>query len=305
MAVMSTELQTRVDALVAGLATRQHGVVARRQLIALGVTGHGVKWRLATGRLHQVHRGVYAVGHMRLTREARWMAAVLAGGKGAVLSHKAAAGLWGLLPAPAKAEVTVARVLRRRDAIVFHFGRLPADEITHHDDVPVTTVARTLLDIAAARNPRLFERALNEAEYRRLYDEVGLSALIARYPDRRGVPLIRSRLANLIGITRLELEECFIAFVDSFALARPELNVPLELAPGRWIEVDCLWHDARLIVELDSRAAHATSSRFDSDRERDRLLAVAGWRVVRVTWAHLRDAPERLAADLRRLLTRL
>jgi predicted transcriptional regulator of viral defense system len=300
---MDGQLQTHPDRLIAELAGRQHGVVSREQLAASGLSPDAIDGRVRRGRLHIVCRGVYAVGHRRLTHKGRWMAAVLTARDDAVLSDRAGAELWRLLPISGRLDVTVPRVLRDRDGIRFHCCRLQADEITRNDGIPVTTVARTLLDLAGTGDARLFERALNEAEYRRLYDAVGLSMLLARYPRRPGVPLVRSMLGRMLGITRRELEERFVAFVDRYRLPRPERNAWIELAPGRWIEADCLWREARLIVELDSRSAHDTSSRFDSDRERDRLLAVAGWRVVRVTWAHLRDAPARLAADLRALLS--
>ena len=288
-----------VDALIAGLAARQHGVVALAQLVAFGLSRKSVSRRVRAGRLHRVHQGVYAVGHKRLTQHGRWMAAVLAGGDGARLSHRSAAALWSVLPARGRIHVTSPRRLHNRDGIEFHSQSLQLDEVTVHDGIPVTTVARTLLDIAAT-DPDNLERAFNEAEYRRLWDEVGVRELIARYPRRAGTPTLAA--LTPMGTTREELEHRFHALVEKFDLPRPMRNAELELEPGGWIRVDAVWPEARLIVELDGRAGHDTTSRFDGDRERDRRLALAGWRVVRLTWKHLTTEPEQVAADLRTLI---
>jgi hypothetical protein len=229
------------------------------------------------------------------------MAAVLAGGEGAVLSHRSAAALWQLLPSRGATHITTSRALRNRDAIRFHTQSLELDEVTSHDGIPTTTVARTLIDIAATE-PEQFQRASGEAEFRRLDDATGVWAILDRNPSRRGAAVIRKTVGT--GITRSELERRFLALVDKEGLPRPELNADLELEPGRWIKPDCMWRDARLIAELDGRAAHETSSRFDSDRERDRLLALAGWTVIRVTWSHVTTDRRRLAADLSELLSR-
>jgi hypothetical protein len=176
---------------------------------------------------------------------------------------------------------------------------LPADEVTEVQDIPVTTVARTLFDLAAA-NSRHFDRALREAEYRQLWDGAGLTELLCRYAGQRGTATVRAALGEPAGILRSDLEQDFLPFLRRFRLPLPETNASIELGSGRWIEVDCLWRKQRVIVELDGRHAHSTRSRFDSDRERDRTLAVLGWRVVRVTAKHLDNA---LAADLRTLLS--
>jgi very-short-patch-repair endonuclease len=291
-----------VDVLIAAIAARQHELIGHLQLVALGLSRQAIQRRVRAGRLHRVHQGVYAVGHKRLTQRGRWMAAVLAGGEDAVLSHRSAAALWQILPARNPIHVASPIKRRNRDGIEFHTQSLQFDEVTEHDGIRVTTVARTLVDIAATE-PTQFERAFNEAEFRRLYDETGLLTILSRNPSRRGAAAIRAVTAGAFaGITREELEHRFLALVDKERLPRPELNTDLELASGRWIQPDCLWRDARLIVELDSRAAHDTTSRFDSDRERDRVLALAGWTVVRVTWKHVTSQPDRLAADLRELI---
>jgi predicted transcriptional regulator of viral defense system len=292
-----------VDLAIAAIAERQHGVIGHPQLVAIGLSRQSIYRRIRAGRLHRVHQGVYAVGHKRLTQRGRWMAAVLAGGEGAYLSHRSAAALRQLLRQRGEIHVTTPRILRNRDGIHFHTQSLLLDEVTTHDGIPCTTVARTLLDIAATE-PDQLERAFNEAEYRRLWDSTGVMELLRRYPQRAGTPA----LATLIndgakGITREELEHAFHALVAKFDLPRPLRNQPLTL-PNRTIYPDAMWRDARLIVELDSRQAHETRSRFDADRERDRLLTLEGWTVVRVTWAHVTRDARRLAADLDTLIRR-
>src|SRR4051794_5354725 len=169
------------------LAERQHGVVARRQLT---LSPAAVKHALATGRLHEVHRGVYAVGHRRLTQRGRWMAAVLAAGPGAVLSHRAAAALWGLRSGTAVEISAPTRV--RRPGITAHGATIPPDERVILDGIPVTTVARTLLDLAAVVAKHELEAALHQAEYQQRTDLVSLDALVARYPHRRGIASLRA-----------------------------------------------------------------------------------------------------------------
>jgi predicted transcriptional regulator of viral defense system len=158
-----------VEAAIARLARLQHGRVARRQLIAIGLAPDTIDYRLRRFRLHVVYRGVYAVGHDVPTREGNWMAAVLAGGVAAVLSHRDAAALWGFRPAArSRIDVTTPRRQHPRRGIQFHRSSLPSDEVTINDGIPVTTVPRTLFDLAAVLRPRQVERALNEAEALRL-----------------------------------------------------------------------------------------------------------------------------------------
>jgi predicted transcriptional regulator of viral defense system len=157
------------DEVISGLAARQHGVVARRQLLALGIGPKAIDHRVDRSRLHVLHRGVYAAGHTVLTQQARWMAAVLAAGPGAVLSHRSAAALWRIRhTASARIEITAPRKLHPRKNLLPHCAVLPADETTVNDGIPVTTPARTLLDLADVIPPNQLDRALNEAEIRRL-----------------------------------------------------------------------------------------------------------------------------------------
>ena len=301
------KVRKRSDEAIAELAGHQHGVVAREQLVALGVGTRAIEHRLEHGRLHRVHRGVYAVGHRVISREARWMAAVLACGGHAALSHASAGALWGLRPSSRVwADVTVARNLHPRRGIAVHRVVLPADEVTVELGIPVTTPARTLFDLAAVIRPGALERAVEEADVLRLHGPLSLGDLLARHPGRPGGPALRRILAAAAigaGITRSELEDRFLALVDDVGLPRPQVNVGLEHASG-WVEADCVWREAGVVVELDGYASHGTRAAFDRDRARDRALEAAGWRVSRVTWAHLHHERDTVVAELRALLTR-
>lgn len=233
------------------------------------------------------------------------MAAVLAAGPDAVASHRSAAWLWEIRPHRVAAEITSRRHCRSRSGVIFHRGSPRADEVTYVRRIPTTTAPRTLLDLAAVLAPRQVERAINEAEVRRLTDQLSLHDLAARYPRRRGVGLIRSLLADLhFGrtVTRSELEERFLGFLDRYGFTRPAVNADLAVA-GRWVVADFVWRRNRLVVELDGHAFHSTAAAFERDRARDRALNAEGWRVVRVTWRQLHDEPEALAVDLRLLLS--
>jgi len=232
------------------------------------------------------------------------MAAVLGGGDQSVLSHRSAAALWQVAPYSGAIEITSPRCNRSLSAIRRHCSCLPSDELTVLDGLPVTSIHRTLFDYAGVSSADRLEAAIREAEYRRLWDRLSLPALLVRYPGARGNANLRlclERLDRTVGFTRSDLEELFLLFLDRFQLSRPHLNARLHVG-GEWIEVDCLWRERGLAVELDGRSAHETRSAFEADRERDRRLQAEGWRVVRITWRQLHDEPERIARDLRRLL---
>jgi uncharacterized protein DUF559 len=233
------------------------------------------------------------------------MAAVLACGPSAVLSHRSAAALWGIRPCGSgNVDVTTSSSRRQRPGITWHVANLPADEITSLAAIRVTTVPRTLLDLAAVLDHRGIERALNEAEVRRYADHLSLPALLERHPRRHGAGTIRAILAaGGVGttLTRSELEERFLRFVVHRGLPRPDLNVPIAVRGG-FVEVDCVWRHARLIAELDGRAVHGTAAAFEGDRARDRALNAAGWRVIRITWRQLTGEARELAEDVGALL---
>lgn len=295
----------RVDWAISELAERQHGVVGRQQLVKLGIGRGAIEGRIARGQLHRVHQGSYAVGHRHLSREGHWMAAVLSAGADAVLSHRSAGQLWRMLP-PSELwpELTRPRKFRPRSGMRGHHSSLPADEVTVVSRIPVTSVSRTLLDLAAVMAKPRLERALNEAEVLRLTDNLSVADLLERYPKRRGSVVLRALVrdgAVARGITRSELEERFVALLENSDLPRPRLNADLAIR-GRFFEVDCLWADPRVVVELDGWSAHGTDRAFEKDRERDRLLLAEGWRVARITWRQLRDDAPAVIADLGKLL---
>jgi very-short-patch-repair endonuclease len=228
------------------------------------------------------------------------MAAVLAYGPGAVLSHRPGGAHWEIVRDRGPCEITVAKARRPRPGIRVHQARLPADEVTIHEGIPVTTVPRTLFDLAAVVPPRELERAINEAEVLRLWDELSLDHLLDRYPRHKGNRSIRAALAKRRSgatVTRSELEEMFLRVIDSAGIPRPEINAIVDA-----FVVDALWRDARLAIELDGRDTHGTAAAFEQDRERDRILLVAGWRPVRITYRQLRDTPGAVVSDLRLLL---
>jgi very-short-patch-repair endonuclease/predicted transcriptional regulator of viral defense system len=291
------------DSAIALIASRQYGVVSRRQLLERGVGRRAIDHRLAAGRPHPIHRGVYAVGHRALTLNARWLAAVLAGGA-AALSDQAACATWALTAYSGRPHVTVPRWKRPQPGVTWHCSPLPPDEVTRLDGIPITTVARTLLDLAAILDRQRLAKAINEAEVRGLSDRLSLPALLERYPHRRGTRSLRAILADHrigLDIPRKDLEIEFLSLIDRRRLPRPEVNAWLTFG-DRSFEVDCLWRAARLIVELDGRAVHGTAAAFEADRERDRLLLANGWRVMRVTWRQLMNDPGGVARDVRAAL---
>jgi very-short-patch-repair endonuclease len=235
----------------------------------------------------------------------RWMAAVLSAGSGSVLSHRSAAALWALLaPARIDPEVTVAGRAGSRPGIRIHRSALMEDEVAVVDDIPVTSLSRTLVDLASVVDRQRVEQAFNEAEVRGLTDRLSVPELLARRPRRHGAAMLRSILAansHLSGVTRKELERRFKRLLDETDLPKPRRNADVA-AGGRFFEADCLWAREGLIVELDGRATHGTARAFERDRERDRLLTTEGWRVIRISWRQLDREPEAIVADLRRAL---
>lgn len=293
-----------IDRLIGEVAGRQHGVIGRWQLSRADVGANAIEGRIARGALHRLYQGVYAVGHRALTVEARWMAAVLACGPGAVLSHRSAGQLWGIVPRAATVpEVTRPGFSRQRPGIHCHRSSVPWDERGEELGILVTSVARTQFDLAGVLSKRGLERAMHEAEVRGLTDRLSLWDLLERYPRRRGAVNLRALLEakTPAGITQNELEEMFVEFLDEYELPRPRLNATLPVR-GRLLRPDCMWPARRLLAELDGRDVHSTDQAFESDRQRDRVLLVEGWRSTRITWRQLRDEREEIAADLRDLL---
>lgn len=289
------------DAVIVRLAASQHGVVSRGQLLAAGLSRHMIDHRLRRGRLVRVHRAVYAVGPIR-GRHHREMAAVLAYDGTAVASHETAAHLWEL-PVRRRGVVDVSvvggRPGDRRGIRVHRLGALPPEEITVLDALPITTPTRTLLDLAGRATGRRLERALATALDRGLTSGAAMERLLARHRGRPGCPALRVLLhaERQPRLTRSEAEERFLTTVRDGQLPEPEANQRI-----CGLEVDFLWRDRRLVVEIDGFAFHSSRQAFERDRDRDAILLAAGYRVMRLTWRKLVDQPgatlARLAAAL-------
>jgi very-short-patch-repair endonuclease len=281
-------------------------LVTLEQLRALGISADGAYQRAVAGRLHRVHEGVYAVGHALLTKDGRWMAAVLACGSGAVLSHRSAAALLGIREIDhSSVDVTAPnRRGRHPSGIDAHRFSLPMSDWATVRGIPCTTAERTLLDLAAVVPVWQLRKALAEAEVLRIVDLSVLRALLRRSRGRRGVARLRLILDELhpeTKRTRSELERMFLRMCHRGRLPTPEVNVSLHIS-GRQLKPDFLWRDTGLIVEADSRRFHDTDSAFQHDRQREQLLQLAGWRVSRCTWEQVEGEPQRLAQTIKALL---
>jgi very-short-patch-repair endonuclease len=234
------------------------------------------------------------------------MAAVLASGPDAVLSHCSAAALWGIRPnGRSRIDVTVPHRSRSSKEIYRHLAQLPGDERAVEDGVPVTSVPRTTFDLAATADVDTVVAMIREAEFLNLWDRLSLPHLLERYPGRRGSRKVRRALDRIAeepsGRKRSALEDRFAPFLREHRLPLPRFNDPILVGSRRYV-VDCHWPGANEIVELDGWEGHGTRSAFRDDRARDRGLRVAGYSVTRLTWNQLDDEPESIASDLRSLL---
>jgi len=284
--------QARVDELIGELARTQHAVVNVAQLRQLGFTARSIQRRAASTRLHRIHHGVYSlVPRELLTREGHWMAAVLACGPDAALSHRSAAALLGLRPwGWTRIEVTVpGRSDRNRAGIAVHRSRTlaPAD-VTRVNKIPCTTVSRTLLDLAEVIGRRQLERAFDESEILELFDLRALEDQLQRNRTRSAAERVRAVLAeHYIGstATRSALEEAFLALCRKVGVPDPQVNEWIDLGDGEQpIWADFVWRPQRLIVETDGRRAHGTHRASERDKRRDQRVLLAGWRSIRTTW---------------------
>jgi len=268
-----------------------------------------IKWRTRTGRLHRLHAGVYSIAPRQLlTRQGWWMAAVLASEPNAVLSHHTAAALWGVRSYSGGAiHVTVPHKSTSTKRIRRHHSSLPADEVTVEEGIPVTSVHRTIFDLAVTVSVDEVVAMIKEAEYLNRWDRLSLPDLLERYPGKRGSRKIRFALQRLKeeppGPKRSKLEERFAPFLRRHHLPLPRFNDWILLGPKRY-QVDCHWPHLHLIVELDGWEGHSTRSAFQDDRARDRALKVAGFSVIHLTWNQLDVEAKAVASDLRQLLLR-
>jgi very-short-patch-repair endonuclease len=285
-----------LDKTIAEIAARQHGVLSVTQLHAAGASSSAIKRRVEAGRLHPVHRAVYAVGHSRLSRKGRWMAAVLACGEGAVLSHRSAGELWGVVRPRGRRlamaggrgngrpiDVTVPGTggrKRHRGISLHRSSTLTPADCVRRDGIPVTRPPRTLADLRPVLSEAEFAAAIREAEFLRL-PIGGSGRSVAKDPPR----------------TRTELEAMFLALIRRHRLPMPEVNARVDR-----FEVDFLWREQRLIVEADGWESHGTRSAFEEDRARDARLKLLGFDVVRFSWRQVENQAMNVARTIRALL---
>jgi hypothetical protein len=285
-------------------------VVTLQQLQSLGLGKGAVAKRAKDGRLHRIHRGVYAVGRPYLTQHGHWMAAVLACGPRAVLSHRSAAALHGIRPDNRpKTDVSVpAASARSRPTIDVHASlTLEAKDITTVDAIVCTTVARTLVDLGDVVSRRAIECAVDQAEVLRVFDGRAVHEALARAGRRKGTGTLRAVLQGYEEptLTEKELEERFLALCRTAAFPSPAVNAWITLDDGVAYKIDFLWRAECLAVETDSRGFHTHRAAFEHDRLRDQRLTLAGFTVVRFTWRQIVDQPSRVARALKVLLARL
>lgn len=291
-------------------ASDQHRVITHEQLIDIGLSQSAINRRVACKRLHRIHRGVFVVGPLPLAAHGLRMAAVLACGEGAMLSHRSAAALWGLRPDNrATIDVTTPRAgTRSRHNVVIHRSRtLTAADIDTVDGIRCTSLARTLLDLAEILDRRGLERAIDRAEQLRILDMNAINDVLARAKGRRGAKLLRWVLDEHYAgstLTRRKLEELMLAICRTAGLPRPRVNEWIALPNNTGYEGDFVWPQQRLIVETDGYETHGTRHAFEHDRKRDQRLMLAGWRVIRFTRRQVLNDPHSLAAALTRLLAR-
>jgi very-short-patch-repair endonuclease len=284
-----------VEREIARIARRQDNVMTLAQLLEAGLGPRGVRHRVQAGKLQRLHRGVFLLGAAPPSRMARARAAVMACGEGAVVSHRSAAEMFGLIP-ETDGEVDVTVVGRNpgtHAGIRLHRPRaLPRYCVTSMRGIPVTSVARAIADLAATESAEVVERAWQEALYRRIVTERQLAAIIEREPRRRGALVIRA-LIDDPRMTRSERERALLRLIDTAQLPRPLTNVRLN-----GYLVDAYWPEQRLVVEFDGWQAHGHRGAFEGDRKRDQVMLANGVRAMRVTDRHLVHESVALAARI-------
>jgi hypothetical protein len=289
-----------IDRVIAHIAARQQRQVTRRQVLEAGWDDDAIRWRMKVGRLYREYPGVYSVGCRAVTPHERAMAAVLACGPGAVLSHGSALALWGIWERwDTPFEVTVTAD-RRPKRIKVHRAKLDRRDMTRWFGVPVTTLARTLLDKAPQMTLKSLTRAVNNGRQAGHVSLDALHAVTARYPHHRGTP----RLKEFLGIatkrpTRSDLEDDFPSFCRRYGLPEPDME-----ATVCGYEVDALFARERLIVELDGWPFHSSRVAFEDDRRRDADTLAAGFATIRITRKRYDEERDAEAARLQEILAR-
>lgn len=281
---------------------RQHGVVARRQLLALGLSAQSIQHRVEKGRLHRVARGVYVVGRPELSPQGRWMVAVLSGGEGTALSHRSAGALWGIVAeASGWIDVSIRAGSCRRRGLMVHLRSLDSHDIDEHEGIPVTSPARTLVDLATQLPRSELERAINEADKLDLIDPDTLREELEGYRGQRGVRRLREILdRRTFRLTDSELERRFLRLVDDARLPMPMTRQRLN-----GFRVDFYWPALGLVVETDGLRYHRTPAQQARDHLRDQAHVAAGLTALRFTHAQVRFEPGHVGAMLAPVVRRL
>lgn len=308
VAAVAKVARSEWDRAIGRLAARQHGVVSHPQLCAIGLSPSAIRARKARGLLIDLHRGVYAVGYPPRGPHGHWIAAALACGPGAVVSHASAAALWKIRASAAtRIDVTVpTRAGRSRRGLRVHRADLLlASQVTEVEGVPCTTVARTILDLAGMLAPGPVEYAIHQAQVADLFVRGEVIEGIAAAPTRPGTASVR----RILGISVPEddkikslLARRLQRLGRAAGLPEPLVDQWVALPDGGGYEVDFCWPNQRLIVEADGRGVHGTHRGFENDRRRDRMLGLAGWRVARFTYRDVTDHPDEVVAHLRGLI---
>jgi very-short-patch-repair endonuclease len=297
-----------IDRWIVAVA-EQHGVITLRQLVGLGLGRRAVRWRVSSGRLHPIHRGIYAVGRRDLTIKGRWIAAVVACGDGAALSHRPAATLHGLIDARGgRIDVSIPRQssLRRPGLRVHRSTCLCPSDCTTVERIPCTGVPVTLLALAATSPTNIVESACNQAEIKEVLNMQAVEELLERRRSHPGVDRLRGTLeAEGFGLdrTKSHLEHRFLRLVREAGLPAPTVNDSIAI-PGEEMQFDFVWHRERLVVEVDGWETHRTRKAFHDDRRRDQLLQAAGWSVLRFTDRDFRSDPDHVVRTVCTLLER-
>jgi uncharacterized protein DUF559/putative AbiEi antitoxin of type IV toxin-antitoxin system len=288
----------------------QDGVASLGQLRDIGLSQRTVEYRATQGRLHRVHRGVYAVGHLSIGQLGALRAAVLACGDGAVISHGTAAAFYDLRNQwPALIDVTGGRQAGRKlDGIRCRRCRYPTpEEIVVHDGIPFTSPARVLVDSAGMLGTPSLRRMVERTAVRRLLDLEAVDLAMGQAKRRRGIRALRMILEDWrtddgsVPDLRSEFEALVLPRLVAMGLPRPACNETLSL-DGERLMVDFLWKRQRVVAETDGEGTHGTPIAFQRDRRRDQILAAAGYRVSRTTWAQMRDEPEAVVQRIARTL---
>lgn len=301
---MGSSTHQKFGRRVWGLAREQHGVVTRRQLLELGFTAQSIQHRLSKGRLHRVSPGVYSVGRPELNRHGRWMAAVLGSGSGAALSYGSAAALWGIgreRRDAVEVSIPVASARRRRGVLIHRRPNLRPSDVVRKERIPVTSVIRTLIDLASRFDRAGVERAINEADRLDLVGPEALADALEGYRGVRGVASMAEILdRRIFRLTDSELERRFLPLIDAVGLSRP-----LTRQQVNGFRVDFYWPDLGLVVETDGLRYHRTASQQGRDRLRDQTHTAVGMTALRFTHEQVRYEPLRVRETLKAVAERL